>query len=245
MNDLDPTTGEQPLGPAADAARRFGSDQAVFQFVRAELHVPAVCDVLDSLGYRGQAMHQRLRPLLPDARACGFVGRAKTIRWMEMDHIDQADPYGLEIEAIDSLQPGEVVVHSTDLSGRSAPWGELLTTVAKRRGAVGCVCDGMVRDCTRIIEMGFPVYCAGILPLDSNGRTRVMAYDVPVRCGNVVVRPRDLVFADFDGVVVVPKEVEDAVLTLAQTKVQREGITRQALQEGQTLRAVFDRYRVL
>ena len=152
------------------------------------------------LGFREQAMHQRLRPLLPDIRKCGFVGRARTLRWMEMDYIDD-DPYGMEITAIDSVRPGDVLVHSTDHSGTNAPWGELMSTLAKRNGAVGCVCDSQIRDCVRIIDMGFPVYCAGIRPLDSMGRGKVIAYDVPVRCGDVLVKPGDLVFADFDGVV--------------------------------------------
>lgn len=245
MTEDSHTSAGGPAGNGSDAVPPFANDQAVFRLLRTELYVPAVCDLLDSLGYRNQAMHQRLRPLLPDAKNCGFAGRAKTIRWMETDDIDQNDPYGLEIDAVDSLRPGDVVVHSTDLSGRSAPWGELLTTVAKRNGAVGCVCDGLVRDCTRIMQLGFPVYCAGIRPLDSKGRTRVMAFDVAVRCGDVLVHPGDLIFADFDGIVVVPRDIEPTVLRLALDKVQNENVTRKELQEGRTLREVFDRYRVL
>ena len=221
------------------------SDAQAFRFVKEQLYVAAVCDMLDSLGYRNQAMHQRLRPLLPDIRNCGFVGRARTIRWMEIDYVVEKDPYGLEIEAVDSLLPGDVVVHSTDPSGTNAPWGELLSTVAKRNGAVGCVCDSQIRDCVRIIEMGFPVYYAGIRPLDSMGRGRVMAYDVPVRCGDVLVRPGELVFADYDGIVVIPREVERDVLELAQEKVSKESLTRKGLLEGKTLRQMYDTYGVL
>ena len=85
------------------------------------------------------------------------------------------NPYGLEIEAMDSLSTGDVAVHSTDFSGTNAPWGELMSTVAKRKGVAGCVCDSQIRDCVRIIEMGFPVYCAGIRPVDSKGRGIVTA----------------------------------------------------------------------
>jgi len=209
------------------------------------LYVPAVCDVLDQLGYHHQAMHQRIRPLLPDRHACGFVGRARTIRWMEADYIVPEDPYGLEIDAMDSLGPGDVVVHSTDHAGRNAPWGELMTTIAQRNGAVGCVCDSQIRDCNRIIDMGFPVYYAGIAPVDSQGRGRVMAFDVPVMCGEVLVRPGELVFADFDGVVVIPRDVEQEALRLALDKVNKESLSRQALLAGRSLREVFDTYGVL
>ena len=223
----------------------FDTDQEIVAFVQQHLYVAAICDILDTLGYRQQAMHQRLRPLLPDRRACGFVGRARTIRWMETDSIDDADPYGLEIEAVDSLRPGDVVVHSTDHGGTNAPWGELMSTVAKRNGAVGCVCDSQVRDCVKIIEMNFPVYCAGIRPLDSKGRGLVMAYDVPIRCGDVLVHPGDLVVADFDGIVVIPQGVERDTLMLARERVGKESGTREALLRGESLRSVYARYGVL
>ena len=221
------------------------SDAEMFSFVKEHLYVAAVCDILDDLGFRNQAMHQRLRPLLPDPRACGFVGRARTIRWMETDYVTEDDPYGLEIDAIDSLKSGDVVVHSTDYSGTNAPWGELMSTIAQRNGAAGCVCDSQIRDCVKIVDLGFPVYYAGIRPLDSKGRGKVMAYDVPVRCGDVLVRPGELIFADFDGIVVVPREVEQKVLQQAREKVGKENATRKELLEGSTLRAVYEKYRVL
>lgn len=223
----------------------FCSDGEITKFIRESLYVAAVCDILDSLGYRQQAMHHRLRPLLPDRKNCGFAGRARTVRWMEADYVQEDDPYGLEIEAVDSLKPGDVIVHSTDYAGTNAPWGELMSNVAKRNGAVGCVCDSQIRDCNRIIEMGFPVYYSGIRPLDSMGRGLVVAYDVPIRCGEVLVEPGNLIFADFDGIVVVPNEVEEAVLVQAKEKVQKEDLSRKELLEGKSLREVYAKYGVL
>lgn len=213
------------------------------QWMRDNLYVAAVCDILDELGFRQQAMHQRLRPL--DAANSTIIGRARTFRWMETDYVVEEDPYGLEIEAVDSLKHGDVVIHSTDSSQTNAPWGELMSTVARKNGAVGCVCDGLVRDCQKIISLGFPVFHAGIRPVDSMGRGRVMAYDVPVRCGDVLVHPGELVFADFDGVVVIPRQVEEKVLQLAFEKAGKENASRKELLEGRTLRAVFDKYGVL
>ena len=120
-----------------------------------------------------------------------------------------------------------------------------MSTVAKRNGAVGCVCDSQIRDCVKIIEMGFPVYYAGIRPLDSKGRGIVMAYDVPVCCGEVLVQPGDLIFADFDGIVVVPKEIEETVLLKAEQKIGKENLSRKELHEGKTLREVYNRHGVL
>jgi 4-hydroxy-4-methyl-2-oxoglutarate aldolase len=214
-----------------------------FGWIRQNLYTAVVSDVLDGLGYRHQVMHQRLRPL--DSEKCIVVGRARTFRWMETDYVVEEDPYGLEIEAMDSLKSGDVVVHSTDSSGTNAPWGELMTTVAQHNGAVGCICDGLIRDCKRILKLGFPVFHTGIRPLDSKGRGRVMAYDVPVRCGDVLVNAGELVFADFDGVVVVPGEIESEVVRLAREKVGKENASRRELVQGRTLRAVFDEFGVL
>jgi regulator of RNase E activity RraA len=221
----------------------FKSDLERFDWIRQHLYVAAVCDILDSLGFRQQAMHQRLRPL--DPTNCTIVGRARTIRWMETDYIVEEDPYGLEIDVMDSLKPGDVPIHSTDYAATNAPWGELMSTAAKRNGAVGCICDSQIRDCQRIIKVGFPVFYQGIRPLDSKGRGRVMAYDVPVKCGEVLVNPGELVFADFDGVVVVPRAVEDEVLRLAHEKQGKENDSRRELLKGRSLRDVYNQYRVL
>jgi 4-hydroxy-4-methyl-2-oxoglutarate aldolase len=221
----------------------FPDDAARFAWIREHLYVPAVCDVLDGLGLRDQAMHQRLRPLDPDH--CVIVGRARTFRWMDADYIEQKDPYGLEIEVMDSLRSGDVAVHSTDAAGTNAPWGELMSTVARRNGATGCICDSNIRDCRKIMALRFPVFYAGIRPLDSMGRGRVMAYDVPVRCGGVLVQPGELVFADFDGIVVVPRAVEDEVLARAHDKVTKENLSRRDLMAGDSLRTVFNRHQVL
>jgi regulator of RNase E activity RraA len=95
------------------------------------------------------------------------------------------------------------------------------------------------------MEMGFPVYYSGIRPLDSMGRGMVVAYDVPIRCGEVLVKPGNLIFADFDGIVVVPNEVEEAVLVKAQEKVHKENLSRKELLEGKSLREVYLKYGVL
>jgi len=221
------------------------NDPELFAYIRENLYVPVVCDILDDLGFRHQAMHQRIRPLLPDRERCGFVGRARTVRWMETDYVVEEDPYGLEIEFMDSLGAGDVAVHSTDAGGTNAPGGDLMSTVAMQRGAVGCVCDSQIRDCVRIINMGFPVYYAGIRPLDSKGRGRVMACDVPVRCGEVLVHPGDLVFADFDGVVCIPQKIEAEVFQAARDKAGKESLSRKELLAGKTLREVYDRYGAL
>jgi len=71
---------------------KLQKDNELFDFIRKNLYVAAVCDILDELGFRNQAMHQRLRPLLPDPENCGFIGRARRFRWLGTDHIDEEKP---------------------------------------------------------------------------------------------------------------------------------------------------------
>lgn len=218
-------------------------DQELFAWIRKHLYVAAVCDILDQMGYHNQAMQPRLRPL--DENCCVMVGRARTIRWMETDYVVEDNPYGREIEMMDSLQENDVVVHSTDSSGTNAPWGELMSTVAKMRGAVGCICDSQIRDCVKIKELQFPVFYTGIRPLDSKGRGLVVDYDVPVRSGGVLVHPGELVFTDFDGVVVIPRQAEAGLFALAKEKVAAEDISRKELMQGKTLAEVYAKYGAL
>jgi regulator of RNase E activity RraA len=151
----------------------------------------------------------------------------------------------VEIEAVDSLLPGEVAVIGTSKSTRNAPWGELLSTAAKARGARGAVVDGLVRDVGKIEELGFPVFAAGIKPVDSMGRGVVTAYNLPVECGEVLVHPGDFVFADRDGVVVIPRDLARQTIDLAADKVRRENHSRAELMNGAYLRDVFAKYGVL
>jgi regulator of RNase E activity RraA len=163
---------------------------------------------------------------------------------MDVYHVP-AEPYAIEIEAVDSLLPGEVMVVSTAESKRNAPWGELLSTAAQSRGARGAVVDGLVRDTRKIQAMGFPLFAAGIKPVDSKGRGVVVDYNRPVESGGVLVTPGDLLFADDDGVVVIPSEAVPETIQLATSKVALENHTREELQNGAYLRDVYLRYGVL
>ncbi|HEX8165517.1 MAG TPA: RraA family protein [Beijerinckiaceae bacterium] len=142
--------------------------------------------------------------------------------------------------------PVEVAVLACDgPTDRIAPWGELLTTAARVRGAAGCLTDGLVRDVRRIRETGFPVFAGGIGPLDSKGRAEMAAMDVPVEVAGVRVEPGDLIFGDVDGCVAIPKAAAAKVVRRALEKVAAEDRTRDALLAGETLRAVFARFGVL
>ncbi|MBV8916319.1 MAG: RraA family protein [Acetobacteraceae bacterium] len=207
------------------------------------LFASLLSDVLDSLGHWHQALPARIRPL---DESLLMLGRARTALYLEVySHKEGDNPYELEIALIDSLQPGEIPVFACGTSGRVAPWGELLSTAAKFRGAAGALMDGAVRDIKAIRAMGFPVFHGGIAPLDSKGRGRVAQIDVPIECAGVRVQPGDLILGDADGVVVVPQAAEAEVLRRAEEKLAGERTTLKELQRGDKLADVFARYGVL
>ena len=209
--------------------------------IEASLYTAVVCDSLDELGYPTQAMNEWIRPLFPDI--C-FAGRARTISYADMYHVPE-NPYEREIEAVDSILPGEVVVIGTAGSVQNAPWGELLSTAAQARGARGVVCDGLVRDVKKIEQLGLPVFARGIKPVNSKGRGIVIDFSVPVKCGGVLVQPGDLIFADSDGIVVIPACQVTETIRMATEKATQENHSREDLLSGATLKEVYDKYGVL
>ena len=105
--------------------------------------------------------------------------------------------------------------------------------------------DGLTRDVRAIRDMQFPVFAGGIGPLDSKGRGKVMAIDVPVVVAGARVCPGDLVFGDADGVVIVPRAIEEQVVAAALAKVAGENATREALARGEKLADVFKKHGIL
>ncbi len=211
--------------------------------IRGKLFTSVLSDTLDSVCVRDQALPARIRPL---DEGLVMAGRARTAAFMEVYHHDEGtNPYELEIALIDSLQSDEIPVFACSNPARVAPWGELLSTAAKVRGAAGALMDGCTRDVRAIRAMAFPVFHGGIAPLDSKGRGRIMALDVPDECAGVKIEPGDLIFGDADGVVVIPKRVEAEVLRLAFEKVVGEKSTLADLQRGDKLADVFARYGIL
>jgi len=212
--------------------------------LKGRLYSAVLSDVLDELGYPDQAVKPFVRPLDDASVLCGF---ARTGLYMKRYHLPEGhNPYALEMDLIDSLNAGEVVVLACDgPTDRIAPWGELLTTASKVRGAAGCLTDGLVRDVRRIRELGFPVFHGGIGPLDTKGRAEMMAADEPVELGGARVAPGDFIFGDVDGVVIVPRAIAPEAIRRALAKIEAEDSTREELLAGTSLRSVFERHGVL
>jgi len=199
-------------------------------------------DSLDAVGLRHQVLETRLAPVVAGSRA---IGRATTARFAPAleDHPD--DPYRDAIDFIDGVGAGQLVVLATGESNDSAFWGELFSAAAKGSGAVGVITDGNLRDTDRIAALQFPAFSRSRRPIDYRARMAVVGTDVAVTLYGVRIDPGDLVMADDDGVVVVPAAHELEVLALARERAGRESTVLAELLDGQSLRAVWDRHRML
>ncbi|HTU17088.1 MAG TPA: RraA family protein [Gemmataceae bacterium] len=212
------------------------ADQARELFSSAVL-----ADVLDTLGHRHTALPPSVRPLRSTWK---IFGRAATLNAVSVS-AEPLHPYAVEMECIDALRPGDVLVATTNGDHGSALWGELLSTAARAHGAVGVVLDGLTRDGARILGMDFPVFASGFIPLDSKGRIDCTEHGRPIRIGDCTVHPGDWVFGDIDGVVVVPSEAAETAFLRALEKVTGENRVRDELARGRSIREVFAEYRIL
>jgi 4-hydroxy-4-methyl-2-oxoglutarate aldolase len=209
---------------------------------QANLYSAAISDALDSLGWRRQWMRHSIQPLSPEYAICG---PAATMHIAEVEEEDTEAPYEMLIQSLDSLQPGEVVVIDCDGSENIAVWGELLSTAARARGAVGVVMDGLCRDVARVLRMRFPAFGRGTLCTDIRGRGRVVSFRKPVCCGGVRVNPGDMIFGDIDGVLAVPADLWSEVFERASQKARTEDTVRDEIRKGAFLRDVWAKHKVL
>lgn len=210
---------------------------------RAELFSAVLCDTLDALGLFNQSPRGGLGLIDPATRLCGL---ARTGLYMPVYHDSpDLDVYGEEIALIDSLQPGEVAVLCCHGLTRIAPWGELLTTRAQYLRAAGLLTDGAVRDVAIVRAMGFPVVAGGTNPVDTRHRGKLMLRDVPGEIDGVRVLPGDMVFADQDGTVIVPRDRIVETVTGALAKVRAETTVRDELKAGHSLADTFEKHGIL
>lgn len=210
--------------------------------MRDVLSVPLLCDALDAAGFRNQSPRIPLQPLTTPGRL--LLGRCKTTLWADMAHIDP-EPYSLELQAVDSCQPDDVLVCSAGGSVRSGIWGELLTTASRNAGCIGVIVDGAVRDLAKMREMEFPVFARGVSPYDSRDRQRVIDVNVAVELDGVTCNPGDLIAADEDGVVIVPQQVETQVVRDAWIKAHAENQVRDAIRSGMSATEAFETWGIL
>ncbi len=209
------------------------------------LHVDAsnVADALDHFGYPDQGLAAEFTPY--PATAGRMAGWAYTIR-------GQMTPYPIsggdaeKMKACQGLSAGEISVWAGDGHG-VCYFGELIALGMRERGSVGALLDGGIRDVKWLGHHGFPVYARYRTPVQSIGRWKVEAWQVPVFLRGATIRhvkvtPGDFILADEDGAIVVPAEAVEKVLAEAERLTEQEVRIRADLSAGLTLSEALERY---
>jgi regulator of RNase E activity RraA len=216
------------------------TDEELRSLVLKELYTPVVGDILDTLGRYHQFLPQPIRPMREDMK---IVGRAMPVLMMDV-YGAQEEPFGLMTQALDDLAAGEVYI-ATGAYNRSANWGEIMTAAARARGATGAVVDGYHRDTPQVLEQDFPVFSRGNYAQDSGPRMKVADFRVRIEIGAVTVEPGDLVFADVDGVLIVPRDLTEETVMQALEKARAEKAVRREIENGMSVTEAFRAYGVL
>jgi len=177
-----------------------------------QIEVASVADAIEQLYGQRLYMHHEMRPLFTTK----FAGPAVTVLMKKEEHTEGSKASQGMLDAIDAAPAGSVYVMKLEDGADIAGIGGLMATAMKARGLAGAVIDGAVRDLPQIKKIQFPVYSIGIAPSTSVNHYRFAGVNVPVTCAGALVNANDIISADEDGVVVIPRARAAEILKKAQ-----------------------------
>jgi regulator of RNase E activity RraA len=201
------------------------------------LYTPAVCDVLDEYELRHQFVHHSIKPLDPTLK---IAGPAFTIVGMSNSTRDKSKRLGPRV--IDSFVPHVVACYDTMGDEETGVWGELWSAGAAKRGCVGAVVDGGIRDTAYIRKVRFPIFHKYTIPGDAVGRFNIVDFNCPVSIGGVRVNPGDYIFGDEDGTMVIPGRLTMEVLVKAEAVCAKENRIRDAIDGNASLADLYEKF---
>jgi len=190
------------------------------------LDTPGVSDAMDKLGLHGQTLG--IMPLADYPKA--VVGPAFTVKYVPAN-----DPPGTVGDFIDDVAPGDVVVIDNDGRTDCTVWGDIMTQYADMRGIAGTVIDGVCRDVSKVLGDNYPMFSAGRFMRTGKDRVEVESVNTTVAIGTVRVAARDIVVADANGVVIVPRGRAREVAETARKIEEVESRIREQIAQGKTL----------
>jgi regulator of RNase E activity RraA len=201
-----------------------------------QLYTGCVNDVLREMCLTNQAMPPQITPLRDELIVAGF---AFTIR-------SAVDPtlkgeLELRVKMLEELRPNMVCVWNANGLDNASHWGGVMTKLSRARGVRGAIIDGGIRDTRDILSQGFPVWYRYRTSNGSLSRCKICGYQVPIVVGSVLIRPGDLIFADIDGAVVVPRKTVLPVLERAEAIVRNEREFKQWIDAGLSAEEVQER----
>lgn len=202
------------------------------------LYTPLVSDTMDSLGIDGYVLPSNIQSIFPDPhlKVAGYAYPCRVIPTSEYVEIHTL------LEMVDSIPKDSIVAVAADADIDAALWGGLMSTKAQKRGAKAAVVNGGVRDLEQISNLHFPVFGAYTCIKDIRRRGYMAEFGTTITFGNTVIRPQDIIFADANGVIVLPQERSEEVIAALAERNVREQRTEEGLAKGESASALFSRF---
>jgi regulator of RNase E activity RraA len=173
-----------------------------------------------------------IRPLVPGSKAAGIAFTVKGYP----SHVSErkADPNARRARMFEEIGNNTIVVWDTSGDNDNAQYGEMMSAATMMRGSRGGVVDGGARDTDRIIEMGFKVWCRYTTPASMAARHEILDWQIPIKIGKVEINPGDVIFADNDGIIVIPRKLAYDVLVRIEEIASTERGWRDIIASGLT-----------
>lgn len=201
-----------------------------------QLYTGAISDVLREFALLDQALPAHLKPLRPERTVAGIAFTVKSA-----PNVKITGEMTFRTQMLTELPPDSLVVWDTSNDERATLWGGVMTATAVGLGVKGAVIDGGIRDTHQILENDFPVFYKHRIPNGSLGRCLITHYQIPVKIGDAVIKPGDVVLGDIDGVVIVPRDIAYKVLVRAEEIKANEKKIFSWVAEGQTIHQIKEK----
>ena len=201
-----------------------------------KLYTGAVCDVLREFCLLDQALPGYLRPLNDDHTVAGIAFTVKSA-----PNVKISGEMTFRTEMLDSMGADHFVMWDTSNDEKATLWGGVMTATAAGKGVKAACIDGGIRDTHQIREKNFPLYYKHRIPNGSLGRCLITHYQVPIKIGDVVIKPGDVILADIDGVLCVPRDIAYDVLVRAEEIRANEKKIFGWVAEGQTIHQITEK----
>jgi len=201
---------------------------------------------MDEMDLQGHVMDPSIRPLFPAMKIAGEAVTALAVKYEQFTKKEFIDWARVMLEFLNTGGSFKVYIVHSEGSNSIATWGEIMSKTARSKGSRGAITDGAVRDTPRILNLHprFQIFARNITPLDAKGRLEYIEYNIPITCGGVEVTPGDLVLADHDGIVVLPREKVGKIITNCEKRYAIETKVGNMVKRKMSVFDAVDKYKI-
>jgi regulator of RNase E activity RraA len=198
-----------------------------------QLYTGAVNDVLREFCLLDQALPGRILPLREYRTVAGFAFTVKS-----SPNVKIQGEMEFRTQMLDDMKEDDFVVWDTSRDNKATLWGGVMTATAKGKKLKAACIDGGIRDTHQILSADFPVFYEYRISNGSLGRCLITHYQIPIKIGDVTIKPGDVVMGDIDGVLVVPRNIAYEVLIRAEEIKENEKKIFSWVKEGQSVQEI-------